>query len=339
MAAQSGTVGYYVHHHGAGHAARFTKIKQASDQNIVPISELPFPGGVQLPTDVVSDGSDPTAGGALHWAPVGAAGSANRSLVLGWWLTENRPSGVVVDVSVEATLMCRLFGIPTIVMRQHGNRSDPAHEAAFRSARRLIAPFPKELEHGSTPAWVRQKTMYAGFIVDDPSPRPHTQEAQDTPGRNDIVVLWGAGGGALTTADLTGIVAAAGDVPVWFAGARPRDLDTDRVRHLGWVDDVGDLLRNGPTVVGSAGNNVVADAAATGCALVVVPQDRPFGEQDVHAESLGAAQAAAVVSRGSARNWQNAFELARARRHNLAVLAGDLDGASNAASCIDSSLN
>ena len=342
------TIGYYVHHHGAGHAARFAKIAAASDTDVVPISELQLHGGVRLPGDVVDDGRDPTAGGALHWAPIGAARSAERALVFGRWLEAARPCGVVVDVSVEAALLCRLFGVATVVVRQHGDRTDAAHELAYRSAVRLLAPFPRDLEHPSTPSWVIAKTDYAGFITDDGDPdRAPIDPDTPIPDPCDVVILWGAGGGELSERDIEDIVAAGRPGSVWFAGAATSVAQAAGARALGWVKDVPGLLQRRPTVVASAGNNVVADAADAGCALVVVPQARPFDEQRRHAESLHAAGAAAVVGdiggvgdgsdrrarsdedgrndevgRGDgARDWGRALTTARARRRRLHDLA------------------
>lgn len=316
-------IGYYVHHHGAGHLARYHKIVDASNERFVPISEVALPGGLCLPSDVVANGIDTSAGGALHWAPVGDHRSARRSRILGNWLADARPRGVVVDVSVEATLMCRLFGVATVVMRQHGDRTDPAHEMAYQSARCLLAPFPPQLEHPSTPAWIRQKTAYAGFIGGgNDETTASCGPSVSTPGPDDIVILWGAGGGELSSAYISNIVRCARGRHVWFAGQHGDELETSGVRALGWVNDVASLLCRAPTVIASAGNNVVADAALAGCALVVVPQHRPFHEQVRHAESLDAAQVAAVVMTGGDIDWGRAIDIARQRRSTLGQITG-----------------
>ncbi len=331
-------IGYYVHHQGAGHAARYANIAADAASPITAISELTIPGGVLLPADVVANGIDPTAGGALHWAPVGDMRSAERSMVFGRWLHEARPAGVVVDVSVEAALLCRLFGVATIVVRQHGDRTDSAHELAYRSARKLLAPFPEALEHESTPAWVRRKTTYAGFIS---SPRNATTMADDAgsterPAADDIVILWGAGGGTLAHSDVVNIAAVAGSRRVWFVGAPSFDVSTLDVTPLGWVADVAAVLANRPLVIASAGNNVVADAATTGCALVVVPQARPFHEQDRHAERLDASGVAAVVAgQCDDSEWRAAMDMARRRQGALCLLGVDGDGAALAAKAIE----
>lgn len=329
-------IGYYVHHHGAGHAHRFAHIETASDRALVPISELDLPGSLILPSDVVSNTSDATASGALHWAPIGNKQLAERSLAFGRWLTEAEPAGVVVDVSVEAALLCRLFGVPTMLVRQHGDRGDPIHTVAYRTARSLLAPFPEVLEHHSTPRWVREKTIYAGFIG-----TPHNDAIADLaetdadgPAADDVVIVWGAGGGALGRDEITDITRAAAPGQVWFAGHEPFDVGSAGVRNLGWIDNCAAILRRGPTVIGSAGNNVVADAATAGCALVVVPQERPFDEQRRHAESLHRQQLAAVVDPVTGADWTAALATARTRGPALAGVASKTNGAQAAATAI-----
>lgn len=337
----SDPIGYYVHHHGRGHAHRFARIRDASDQTLVPITELDLPGAVRLPSDVGVDSSDPTAGGALHWAPVGDIGGTRRAHLFGSWLDRAEPNGVVVDVSVEATLLCRLFGVATIVVRQHGHRSDLAHELAYRSAKALLAPFPPELEHPDTPAWIRDKTRYAGIITGRSTPAAAANaesRRSERVGPDDVVILWGTGGGTLDESFVDGIAGATAG-RVWIAGGAGSEtgLESSDVTNLGWVDDVSGLLAQRPLVVGSAGNNVVADAASARCALIAVPQSRPFDEQRHHAQALDAAQLAVVVEPGeSAVDWASAFELARRRADALAALSGDRRGAQRAAQIIRS---
>ncbi len=71
-------------------------------------------------------------------------------------------------------------------MRLAGERNDQPHLEAFRSATRVLAPFPAALDAPGTPGWVRDKTFYAGFLG-GAAPAP-TRDGQD------IVVVFGRGG-------------------------------------------------------------------------------------------------------------------------------------------------
>jgi UDP:flavonoid glycosyltransferase YjiC (YdhE family) len=111
-------------------------------------------------------------------------------------------------------------------------------------------------------------------------------------------VLWGSGGGGLSRRAINAIATSCTDT-VWCVGAGFVEGDTDglapNVAIVGWRTDIDSILCTSPTVVASAGNNVVADAASWGCPLVLVPQHRPFGEQHAHAHRLAALGAAVVV--------------------------------------------
>ncbi len=342
-------IGYYVHHHGMGHVARFRAVRDASRHWIVPISERALTDscrrpGVRLPSDCSSPApsGDVTAGGALHWAPLVADISSPRLGAFVRWLDAARPIGVVVDVSVESLLTCRLAGVPTIALRQHGDRSDDAHILGYRVANRLLAPWPIELEDPSTPQWIIDKTDHIGFVWTEFS----YSETESTPtavaevGPCDVVVLWGSGGGTLSDVAVSAL-ADAGDARVHLvgspfdAGVAARWTRDRRVNVVGWVDEVAPLLVNRPVVVTSAGNNTVALAARHRCPLVVVPQERPFNEQHRHAERLDAIGAAVAVTSPATAPWRNVLELARSRAEVLAELA-EPDGARRAADVIAS---
>ena len=63
------TIGWYVHHHGAGHRTRMAAVRPHLD-DVVVLSSLP--GGaddawVHLAADDDGEPRDVTAGGTLHW--------------------------------------------------------------------------------------------------------------------------------------------------------------------------------------------------------------------------------------------------------------------------------
>ena len=357
--------GYYVHHHGVGHRVRYERIVAASSARIVPISELDLDHdhhldrrGLVLTSDVPDgDVVDPIAGGALHWAPIDVASAGPRARTIVTWLDDRRPSGVVVDVSCEMTLLCRLAGVPTVVVRQHGNRLDAAHELAYRSAAMLLAPWPEELEAPDIPTWLAHKTVYTGFVhaapdrIADVEPEdtsgmtdtpdtstgatPGDDGCEDDPGADDVVVLWGTGGGALGRGALAELAAAVRPRRVFCLGHFPDvAAPPEGVVMCGFTPHVDRYLRSRPTVVATAGNNAVADVARAGCALVVIPQQRPFDEQVVHARALERAGFAAVADGSFDRvAWRDAIDRARScvPRFTAAVRS---DGAARAAEAI-----
>jgi len=300
-------VGWYVHHHGAGHLTRLLAVRPHLDADVVVFSSLPAPrtlpegttwrslprdddsvtaadGTTRHPADPAS-GTDPTVGGLLHWAPLHHDGHAARLAALASWIAEARPRAFVVDVSVEVTLLVRLLGVPPVVVVQPGDRSDGPHALGWGAAACLVAPWPEGLHESAALDRVAGRVRPVGGISrHDGRPRPDLEAgAPPVPVPGSVLVLPGGGaGGASDLAASVASAAAATPGTTWTV------LGTD-----GWVDDPWSALCSAEVVVSAAGQNSVADLAAAGARAVVLPQERPFGEQ--HATATALAELGLVV--------------------------------------------
>ena len=286
-------IGYYAHHHGTGHMTRATSIAAATDEHVTVLSSRqPFPHSdiewLQLPLDTPqpSDTGDPeypadeTAGGILHWAPTGVRGLTDRMALIAEWVARVRPRLVVVDVSVEVTLLVRLLGVDVVVMAMPGERTDTPHTLAYRAASAIVAPWSRSVYD---PQWLRpyaDKTTYVGAIS------RFDGRARETVGSDaSVVVLGGAGGTTLVASDIE-LAGAANPEFRWIAAG----IDASS-----WRADVWPLLCSATVVVTHAGQNALADVAAAGSPAIVIPQDRPFDEQIASARALGSASVAVVT--------------------------------------------
>lgn len=291
--------GFYAHHHGRGHLSRIAAVCDALGPSRCTVATSHpdaadvLPAGthmMSLPSDLPPDpAGDVTAGGALHWAPEHPM-SAARTHAVTCWLVDQQPDVVLVDVSVEVALTVRLCGVPVVVVRLHGDRSDPPHDLAHRMASSVLAPFPQELEHASTPGWVRAKTTYSGFVA-----RAEGSPAATEQRSGRVVVVWGQGH-APPSADAVDAAAAASPERRWemigppCAGGPPR-----LVQHRGWVADVASCVSAGDVVVGPPGDGLVADVARAGARFVAVCEPRPFDEHHHKAEALAAVGGAVAL--------------------------------------------
>jgi UDP-N-acetylglucosamine--N-acetylmuramyl-(pentapeptide) pyrophosphoryl-undecaprenol N-acetylglucosamine transferase len=323
-----GTFGFYAHHHGRGHLSRIRELCLAigPDRCTVATSHPDagdvLPAGTDvwpLPLDVPPDRSatgDVRAGGVLHWAPEHLV-LTDRTTSLCCWLAERRPDVVVVDVSVEVALTVRLAGVPVVVVRLHGDRTDPAHDLAHRVARSILAPFPTELEQPSTPDEVLAKTLHTGFIVPD---RPAALREVPPPGEQRALVVWGRGHPPPTAGELD---AAASATPDWtwsMVGPSPEGGAPEHVRLHGWVADLTPHLEGADLVVGPPGDGLVADVAGARRGFVAVCEPRPFDEHRRKGEALEAVGGAVAVDGWpAAGQWPEV--LARASRLDPATLA------------------
>ncbi|OAN29868.1 hypothetical protein A4V15_02705 [Pseudomonas oryzihabitans] len=331
-------IGYYAHHHGAGHVTRALAIAAAFDGPLTLFSsrlpeqvELPNVQLCPLPPDV-APGVEGEAFACLHYAPLGVAGLRERMGLLVDWFRRAWPCLLVVDVSVEVALLARLCGVPTIYLRQRGSRFDAAHELAYASASCLLAPYPDLLEEPATSAAWRAKTCYAGSLS-----RYAGQRLDSVREPGTVTVIAGHGGTAFSR---TRLIAAAHSCPEWHwtvLGPVPDDatLAPANLRFLGNVADPGPWLATAEVVVGSAGDSLVAELADLRCRFVCLSEARPFDEQLSTGRRL-AEQALAVTCEHwpAADAWPGLLARARQLDPERWTLVSDGEGARRAAACI-----
>lgn len=279
------TVGWYVHHHGAGHLARL-RATLPHLPGVVALSSLgasPETGCevVELPLDLSARPADATAHGTLHWAPLGHAGLRARMARIAQWIATAQPDAFVVDVSVEVALLARLHGCPVVLIAQRGRRDDPAHALAYAQAAAVVAPWTAETDFPDD-GLPEATTRFVGAISRfDQTGLPGALPGAPSP---DVLLLVGAGGHEI---DPAAVHAAADATPgrTWHV-AGPLVLEGPNVVAHGPRADVASLLTRCGVVVGTAGGNVVAEVAASRRPYVCLPQARPFDEQLRQAEAL-----------------------------------------------------
>jgi len=303
-------IGYYVHHHGAGHRARADAIARACDWPVVLLGTGIGAAGVDLPDDRPRsgrfDGDDAAQcrPDALHYAPVDHEGVRRRVASIAGWIAAEKPALMVVDVSVEVAMLARLASVPTICVRLNGTREDPAHLDAFRGASALLAPFSAALEGPATSEWVRDKTMYLPGIT-------AASDARRSIDRR-VLVMFGRGG---DPGDGTLLARIAAACPRWHwrvigPATRPAHAPANLV-FAGWVDSAEREIAEASLVIGAAGNGLVGAVLAADRPFICIPEPRPFGEQQAAADRLGELGAALVLPCWpNADDWPQVLEAA-----------------------------
>lgn len=306
------TLGYYVHHHGAGHGARALAIARAVRQPITLIGSRlpagPWPAhasGLQLPADTC-EGMRAEQFDVLHYAPLGVPGLRRRMAMLAQWFEAHWPCLLVVDVSVEVALLARLCSVPTVYVRQHGDRQDAAHRLAYETARGLLAPYPDAMASADDP-W-RHKTVHTGWLS------RYSGQAAGVAQVGRVLVICGHGGTGLNA---TLLEAAARVCPQWqfeVAGALPPGRPAANLRWLGELADPATAMQRAEVVIGSASDSLVSEAAALGCRYIAVAEPRPFGEQAAQARRLGQLGVALGLEAGwsAPQRWPALLAQARA---------------------------
>jgi predicted glycosyltransferase len=285
-------IGYYIHHVGHGHLHRALSIANHLHEPVTAFSSLPqsrhWPGQwVELPRDDRSGNpADPTAGGALHWAPLHDEGVQRRMARIGDWIAGAQPSVMIVDLSVEVITLARLMGVPVVTAVLPGDRSDAAHRLGYELADAIVAPWPETFS-SAAPALLQyhDKLHYVGAISRF-ARRPPTSQSLASPAVKKVLVLQGTGGG--NRADILRCLASTvAHKPGWT------------VQTLGaasWSDDPWPEICSAHVVVTHAGMGALADVAAARKPAVVIPEQRPHDEQTATAAALESAGIAVVAT-------------------------------------------
>lgn len=332
-------VGYYVHHHGAGHGVRAAHIAQALCVPVTLIgSQLPgeLPAGVhrlQLPGDT-AQGMRVESFDVMHYAPLAVDGVRERMAMLAHWFVEHWPCLLVVDVSVEIALFARLCAVPVVYVRQHGLRDDAAHRLAYDSASALLAPYPATMEAPETPQWLREKTTYSGWLsrfAGAPCAAPQAGQ---------VLIITGHGGTGLSAAL---IEAVARQCPEWqfrVAGGLEPGMAMSNLHWLGHLRHPQEEMRNAEVVVGSASDSLVGEAASLGCRYIAVAEDRPFDEQRLQARRLNELNVAIGLEYGwpAAPQWRALLDAARGLDPGHWRGWADAEAAARAARLIEATL-
>ncbi len=230
------------------------------------------------------------------------------------FLNRWRPDLLVSDVGLEASMIARLCGIPTIYSRQHGERHDKGHQLAYEWACSLLAPFAPEMEQEACPRWIREKTFYSGgFSRFTGRLKAAIAPSAYDPQRPNVLVMTGFGGTEITPA---AIALAAAATPQWTwhvlgictakkttTQKNSEKKTSDNLHYHGVVEDVWAYLCHASLVVANAGHNSTMEIAAAGVPAICIPAPRPFNEQVCKAEVLRRLGLCVVVQWPQPSDW------------------------------------
>ncbi|QGU07142.1 undecaprenyldiphospho-muramoylpentapeptide beta-N- acetylglucosaminyltransferase [Corynebacterium occultum] len=288
-------IGIYAHHAGSGHLHRCRAIQAELTELAEPSVIFSSAGGadIHLPMDVGETAASPSVNGTLHWAPTGVPGHTARLSVIAEWINRVQPRAFFVDVSVEVAVFVRLLGIPVATLAMPGVRDDPPHQLGYAQAAAIIAAWPEWVpvpEHLGTHA----ERLHAVGGISRLLPRA------EIPRENRVIVLQGKGGDNWEERHWAQIA------------ERTPHLDWEILGGANRVADPMPKLRGASVVIAAAGQNSIADIAAAGTPAIILPQPRPFAEQEATARTLADAGLALVPENHPALDeWPELIEKAR----------------------------
>ena len=241
----------------------------------------------------------------LHYAPLGLSGIRKRTAMMTHVFEQHYPLLLVVDVSVEVTLLARLSGIPTIVIRQHGQRDDLPHLMAYQSAELLLAPFPEAMYNQPADVMLSKTVFTGGFSRF--SLRPQVTEIV----KNSIAILIGAGGSSIDESLVSEIAGQAPDFTFHIIGSSGTKNLTGNVYWHGHIEDPFELLSSCELIIGNTGHNTVMETASLNKRFIGIPEVRPFNEQVEKALSITGRTGIEIVYPAdlAAQNWKELIQL------------------------------
>lgn len=287
-------IAFYVHHHGSGHLMRSLQVaNKLKDYHITlfgsSLHNLSDIGDntdvVHLPLDVEQADNNISLQqrelSTLHYAPILISGIRERAAIITNAFKNLYPLILVVDVSVEITMLARLSGIPTIVIMQHGKRVDFAHLSAYESAEKLIAPFSEDMYNGEN-GWVKNKTVFTGGFSRFDGRMPVVKVI-----KKKIAILIGAGGTSIDSNVVNHIALQCKSFEFHvFGEVYHPDQKPVNVTYHRYCSDPFDEISSSYIIIGNTGHNTVMEVASLNKRFVGIPEPRPFFEQDDKALSI-----------------------------------------------------
>ncbi|MGB3151278.1 MAG: hypothetical protein WBB27_11505 [Maribacter sp.] len=285
-------IGYYAHGHGSGHCnyAQILASFLRKEMTVFTDSDFTF----QKEVDVVRLPDENTNGqefnrnryptpNARHSAPIGLSKITRRSHRILGEILKRDIRLMIVDVSVEIAMLCRVSSVPYAYVRLQGDRNDFAHLNAFEGATFLLAYFPVSMELENTPGWVRKKTVYLGFISkfirqNQISPKPSEFLAN---GKPDLLYITGFGESRpINFGKLKE------QFNIYALGPGSFKYGNNEVITLGIVPSTRSFIVHANIILASCGSNTTSEILNSGKTFLAIEEHRYYREHISMANNL-----------------------------------------------------
>jgi len=282
---------YFVHAHGNGHKATFNMLypqlsvhfktvaittnKEVTEyltlNHKVDVVELPpkYPENYKIPEHTFSKPFEVT--------PY-AIEPAQRAKALAEAIILYQPKVLYCDGVPELAIMARSMGVPVVLVHLPGNiMNDPTQIFAHQLADHIVAHFPFFLEQEHYE--YKSKTFYSGYL----SKYSGDNAEQPTGSEEDqVTILLGYENYDQTI--LKNITADSTTKFVIIGNKQSYDLGSN-CQQLGTVKNINKAI-GGKRVITAVGQNTIAELLSLNKQLVLLPEPRPYDEQNVHAKVL-----------------------------------------------------
>lgn len=166
-------IGYFAHSIGTEHChyAKLFALSNTDKSLVFTDSYLSFPDQlkvVRIDDDYENEKMfDPKyfqSPDFLQNSPVGLANVTRRNRKILEYCDSLKLKCLIIDVSIEIAILCRVSSIPYGYVRRSDQHFDKTLQEIYKGACFMLAYYPQELEPEDTPQWIKEKTLYLGFI-------------------------------------------------------------------------------------------------------------------------------------------------------------------------------
>jgi GT2 family glycosyltransferase len=282
-------IAYYAHQHGSGHCTFAERFAKAANNDILIFTSYDFNFSsrtqvVRLPSEDPDNSSfeanqieEPAF---LHYSPVGQKSIQERSRKFLEAYIKHKCKCLIVDVSAEVAALARASSIPFIYVKLPGYRNDSAHLQAFKSAVFLLAYYSEDLEDARTPSWIREKTVYLGFINKQNNATSGDGKLSfDIQNCVNVTVISGNGGNDKLDAALGKLANKFPSKEFTVLGNFKNKLKRPNVKYFGFVNSPESYLVQSDLIVSNCGLNSTSELLSLGIPCLFIAEQRPFDEQ------------------------------------------------------------
>ena len=168
-------IGYFAHSTGTEHChyAKLFAKSNAVRSLVFTDSYLTFPENLKVvridddyENDKMFDPAHFQSPDFLRNSPVGLPNITRRNRKILEYCDNLKLKCMIIDVSVEIAVLCRVSSIPYAYVRRSTDIHDKTLQEIYKGACFLLAYYPQELEPDNTPGWIKYKTLYLGFVCE-----------------------------------------------------------------------------------------------------------------------------------------------------------------------------
>ena len=241
-----------------------------------------------------------------------------RAAQFSHWALQTSPHLIVVDFSVEISMLARVCAVPQLLVRNHGIREDQEYLNACEAAHSLLASFPRLLEDPRTTPWIERKTRYFSGIAPGANADISQSEARKRLGLNpevEIIAVFKKPGTEKIKSQKILSAARQYEQYNWICIGEKGSAETG-VRNYSeyeWAREPALYVAAASVVVTDASQDVVMQAGAAQKPLIVLTEDCLFREQESRAAALRREKLAVVLDEWpEGSEWNELVERAKA---------------------------